>query len=249
MADQSKIQWTESTWNPWHGCKKVSPGCKYCYMYRDKDRYGQDPTHVMKSKAKFREPLKWKEPKLIFTCSWSDWFIEEADEWRDEAWKIIKDTPQHTYQILTKRPERIKDHLPDDWEEGYPNVWLGVSIESDDQYWRKYALEEVNAKVKFISFEPLIGEITIEDSRGMDWIIIGGESGNETGKYKYRQCKIEWIEHLINDGNNWGVNVFVKQLGTHLAKELNLKNRHGGDILEWPEHLQIREFPNQFTKQ
>ena len=111
MAIQSKIQWTNATWNPWHGCKKVSPGCKFCYMYRDKERYNQDPTTVLKSKTKFNAPLQWNEPKLIFTCSWSDWFIEEADQWRAEAWKIIKNTPHHTYQILTKRPERIKDHL------------------------------------------------------------------------------------------------------------------------------------------
>lgn len=245
MGEQSKIQWTDATWNPWHGCVKVSPGCKFCYMYRDKDRYGQDPTHVMRSKSNFNQPLKWKEPRLIFTCSWSDWFIEQADEWRDEAWRIIKDTPHHTYQILTKRPERILECLPDDWDDGYENVWLGVSIESDEQYWRKYALEEVSAAKRFISFEPLIKEIMIEDSRGMDWIIIGGESGNEEGKWKYRPCEIEWIEKLINDGHAWGVDVFVKQLGTHIAKQLNLKDRHGGNIEEWPEQLRVREMPSR----
>lgn len=155
MGEESKIQWTENTWNPWHGCKKVSEGCKYCYMYRDKIKFGQDPMLVVRSKGKFNEPLKWKEPRIIFTCSWSDWFIDEADEWRDEAWAVIKATPQHTYQILTKRPERIKDHLPKDWGEGYPNVWLGVSIESDkvayDRLWR---LVEVPAAIKFISADP-----------------------------------------------------------------------------------------------
>ena len=103
--ENTKIQWTEATWNPWHGCQKVSPGCKFCYMYRDKERYGQDATTVLRSKTKFKEPLKWKEPKVIFTCSWSDWFIEEADQWRDEAWETIRKTPQHTYQILTKSPK------------------------------------------------------------------------------------------------------------------------------------------------
>ena len=97
MGNISHIQWTDSTWNPWHGCKKVSDGCKFCYMYRDKERYGQDPTQVTKSKTKFAEPLLWKESRKIFTCSWSDFFIDEADEWRQNAWDIIKATPQHIY--------------------------------------------------------------------------------------------------------------------------------------------------------
>lgn len=102
MAQESKIQWTDGTWNPWHGCIKVSEGCKFCYMYRDKDRYGLDPTDVQRSKSNFRDPLKWKEPKKVFTCSWSDFFIEQADEWRAEAWEIIKNTPHLTYQILSQ---------------------------------------------------------------------------------------------------------------------------------------------------
>lgn len=263
MAIESKIQWTNATWNPWHGCKKVSPGCKFCYMYRDKERYNQDPTTVLRSKTKFKEPLSWKEPRLIFTCSWSDWFIEEADEWRTEAWEIIKKTPQHTYQILTKRPERIKDHLPEDWDEGYENVWLGVSIESQDQIGRMDTLYSAPAKTKFLSLEPLIGPIDLFSSMtgyptfddpgnggepvlwGMDWVIIGGESGNETGKYGYRECRLSWIDSLIDQckDHHTQVPVFVKQLGTHLAKHLKLKDRHGGNIDEWPENLQVREFP------
>src|SRR5688572_27904734 len=81
MGDRTDIAWTQKTWNPWHGCHKVSPGCKFCYMFREKRQYGQDPDVVVKSKTKFNEPLKWKEPSLVFTCSWSDWFIEEADPW------------------------------------------------------------------------------------------------------------------------------------------------------------------------
>lgn len=249
MGEQSGIQWTQATWNPWHGCVKVSPGCKYCYMYRDKEKYGQNPMEVVRSKTTFKNPLKWKEPKLIFTCSWSDWFIDLADEWRPEAWEIIKATPQHTYQILTKRPERIVTHLPPDWGDGYPNVWLGVSIESQAQIERLDVLEALRAKVKFISFEPLIGPITDEFRGDVDWIIIGGESGNDTGKYRYRPCEIEWIKTLIN-GYRYDdmvferrAKIFVKQLGTHLAKELKLVDHHGGDITEWPEELQIREMP------
>lgn len=264
MAVKSKIQWTEATWNPWHGCKKVSPGCKFCYMYRDKERYNQDPTTVLRSKTKFDAPLKWDYPMTIFTCSWSDWFIEEADQWREEAWKIIKRTPQHTYQILTKRPERILDNLPVDWGEGYDNVWLGVSVESQAQLHRMCTLHDIPAKVKFLSLEPLIGPIdlmqhmtsypTLDDPGnsgepilwGMDWVIIGGESGNINGKYKYRPCAIGWIEKIINQcrDKHTEVPVFVKQLGTYLSSHLNLKDRHGGEINEWPKKLRIREMPN-----
>jgi protein gp37 len=247
MGEISTIQWTESSWNPWHGCKKVSAGCRYCYMYRDKEKYGQDPTIVMRSKTKFSEPLKWIEGRMIFTCSWSDWFIKEADEWREEAWKIIKDTPQHTYQILTKRPERILRHLPSDWGDGYPNVWLGVSVENQSMTVtdRIYDLCNVPAAIRFISFEPLISHPSRCVTDKIDWIIIGGESGNDNGKYRYRPCEFFWIEHLIEwyreDAPRTAI--FVKQLGTHLSKQLKMSDRHGGKIDEFPEHLRIREFP------
>lgn len=242
--ENTKIQWTEATWNPWHGCRKVSPGCKFCYMYRDKERYGQDATTVLRSKTKFKEPLKWKEPKVIFTCSWSDWFIEEADQWRNEAWEIIRKTPQHTYQILTKRPERIKDHLPDFFNELH-NVWIGVSVESQQQVGRIAYLNDLPC-VTFASFEPLIGEIEWDENMNLlDWCIIGGESGNDTGKFRYRPMELEWIEKLIKAAQKHKVKCFVKQLGTYQSKLLKLKDKHGGDIDEWGSHLQIREFPDK----
>ncbi len=250
MGANSKIQWTDATWNPWHGCTKVSPGCKYCYMFRDKERFKKDPTEVIRSAGKFNEPLNWgKHPvnngMRIFTCSWSDFFIEDADAWREEAWQIIKETPQFTYQILTKRPERIKDCLPADWGEGYPNVWLGVSIESQNQLYRIDPLVIIPAALRFISFEPLIGPISLfdHDVNGVQWAIIGGESGNENGKYKYRPCELHWIENLIDDMEMFGKQVFVKQLGTYLAKQGGLKDRHGGDWNEWPLDLQVRDIP------
>lgn len=113
MAFKSAIEWTEATWNPWHGCHKVSQGCRNCYMFRDKAKYGQDPNVVVRSKTKFYDPLKWEEPRKVFTCSWSDFFIEEADPWRDEAFAIMALTPQHTYQVLTKRPDRMLEYLSD----------------------------------------------------------------------------------------------------------------------------------------
>lgn len=255
MAIKSKIQWTEATWNPWHGCKKVSPGCKFCYMYRDKERYGHDPTVVLRSKTKFNDPLKWNEGQLIFTCSWSDWFIEDADKWRNEAWKIIKDTPQHTYQILTKRPERIKDNLPEDWGNGYENVWLGVSIESQSQISRAKTLLNVPASIRFLSLEPLLSEIDLNVEvytglepkqtigRNVDWVIIGGESGNKTGKYNYRPCNPDWIDSIIGQCLKSKTPVFVKQLGTYLSEKYALTDKHGGNINEWPPRLRVRQMP------
>jgi protein gp37 len=238
MGQESKIQWTQNTYNPWHGCRKVSPGCKYCYMYRDKDRYGQDPTTVLRSKTNFNAPLKWKEGRLIFTCSWSDFFIEEADEWRDEVWEIIRKTPQHTYQILTKRPERIRDNLPT-WP--LNNVWIGVSVESQQQVERIPYLYGLPCTT-FVSFEPLIGPVKWDNFQ-IDWCIIGGESGNETGKWKYRPIELPWAEELIKEAKENDVACFVKQLGTYQAKVLGLNDRHGGNMEEWPEHLQVREMP------
>lgn len=246
--EKSKIQWTEATWNPWHGCKKVSPGCKFCYMYRDKERYGQEPTSVLKSKTNFKAPLKWKEGKLIFTCSWSDWFIDVADEWRDEAWNVIRNTPHHTYQILTKRPERILENLPEDFAE-FNNVWIGVSVESQDQVGRLGYLLDLPC-ITFASFEPLISPIAWDENADkLDWMIIGGESGNNTGKYRFRPMEQKWAEDLVNASIVAGVPCFVKQLGTYLSKKLNLIDRHGGEIMEFPLSLQVRDFPKKYKNQ
>lgn len=246
------IQWTDATVNFWHGCKKISEGCKFCYMYRDKETtYGGDPTKVLRTAdSTFYKALNWKQPRMIFTCSWSDFFIEEADSWRSDAWDVIRKTPQHTWQILTKRPERIRQCLPPDWGEGYANVWLGVSIENQKNFHRAVTLAGIPAQTRFISAEPLLEKLNLlpeeDGSIIMDtfhWCIIGGESGNDYGKYRYRECKTEWIEALINDLATTKVKVFVKQVGSYLSRELHLKDKHGGKMEEWDEHLRIRDFP------
>lgn len=111
MAETTKIEWSDATWNPWYCCHKISPGCKNCYMFAWAKRAGFDPNVPVRSKTKFYDPLKWKEPRHIFTCSLSDFFIEEADPWRDEAFAIMALTPQHTYQVLTKRPDRMLEYF------------------------------------------------------------------------------------------------------------------------------------------
>lgn len=242
---KSKIEWTDYTWNVARGCTKVDEDCRYCYMYRDSfDSTRYNPVNVVRTKTVFNLPLKLKEPSKIFVSSLTDFFHEEIDSYRDEAWEIIRRCPQHIFQILTKRPERIIECLPPGWGEGWENVWMGTSIGHQKALSRYFDLIKVPASVRFISFEPLHSEIFFDviDPSYIDWIIIGGESGNETGKYRYRPCKIEWIEKIIYHFEGYS-QIFVKQLGTHLAKELKLKDRHGGNILEFPPHLQIREYP------
>jgi protein gp37/site-specific DNA-cytosine methylase len=248
---ESNITWTDHTWNPWTGCQKVSAGCKNCYMFRDEERWGKDPSIIKRTgDYTFNSPLRIKEPKMVFTCSYSDFFIEQADDWREDAWEIIRKTPHLTYQILTKRPERIKECLPSDWGEGYPNVWLGVTVENQDTIHRAELLVEIPASVRFISAEPLLGPLdllTPLDWKLMghiDWIIIGGESGNITGKYNFRECQADWIQQLINDMNEYTkTKVFVKQAGNHLARVLGMKSRHGSDIEEFPEWMKVQEWP------
>lgn len=208
MAEKSLIEWTDATWNPWHGCEKVSPGCKHCYMYRGKLRYGQNPRTVSRSRTTFQDPLEWREPRHIFACSWSDWFIEEADKWRDEAWDVIRRTPHHTYQILTKRPERIVQNLPHDWYGGWSNVWLGVSIETQDYLFRKETLRSVPSWVRFISAEPLLGPLELGSLEGIHWVITGGESGP-----KARPMDLEWVRSIRNQCLSSGVAFFHKQHG------------------------------------
>jgi protein gp37 len=246
MGRNSSISWTDVTWNIAVGCSKVDEDCKFCYMYRDGKRYGYDPREIRRTKTVFNLPLKIKEPSRIFTSSLTDVFHPAIDSFRDEMWDIIRQCPHHTFQVLTKRPERIVECLPDDWGDGWNNVWMGTSIGHQEAIGRIHQLLEVPASKRFVSFEPLWSKVDmnldLSDLCSIDWAIIGGESGNETGMYRYRPCSIEWIESLISDLTPT-TSIFVKQLGTHLAKEMSLKDRHGGDIDEWPEHLRIREFP------
>ncbi|MCB0595470.1 MAG: DUF5131 family protein [Phaeodactylibacter sp.] len=261
----SAIQWTDATWNVAVGCTKVSPGCKYCYMMRDfEGRYGRSDVNGTVTRTKpgtFNAPLKWQKqglrcvdgsPLKVFTSSLTDVFHPDIDEYRHEIWEIIRQCPDLIFQILTKRPERIIEHLPQDWGHGYENVWLGVSVESQAQMLRLEELLMINCAVRFASFEPLIDCIQLSEwyapIKALRWAIIGGESGNDTGKYRYRPCKIEWLEELADELEWYGVPVFVKQFGTHLAKQLGMKSRHGGDISEFPEHLRLRQFPRPAGK-
>ena len=245
MGESSVIEWTDSTWNPWRGCDKVSPGCAHCYMFADQRRYGRDPSVVVRTAPPtFNAPLsaKWERKRaesiedhgrhLVFTCSWSDWFHEDADPWREEAWDIIRATPGSIFQILTKRPERILEHLPADWGDGWANVWLGVTIENRRFVRRADLLRAVPAAVRFISAEPLLGPLyhdhaTLLDPcgethtrwsdyarvpelnmRSIDWIITGGESGPS-----HRRFDPEWARGIRDAAWSTGTAFLHKQNG------------------------------------
>jgi protein gp37 len=262
MGQTSAIEWTSATYNPWRGCDKVSPGCAHCYMFSEQRRYGRDPSVVVRcSDATFYAPLRkraWRElPEgaLVFTCSWSDWFHEDADPWRDEAWDVIRQRPDLTWQILTKRPERALEHLPADWGAGWPHVWMGVTIENRRFVDRADLLRAIPAAMRFISAEPLLGPLVRDgwaaDGRGrvcdrwwqdgyegadldltrIDWLIAGGESGA-----RCRPMRLEWARDLRDACAEAGTAFFLKQLGGH-------PNKRGGGLalLDGRRHVALPE--------
>jgi protein gp37 len=203
---------THRTWNPWRGCTRVSAGCLNCYMFRQQREYGRDPAVVVRTKT-WGDPPKWQRVaaragrrELVFTCSWSDWFHEAADPWRDEAWAVVKKCPNLTFQVLTKRPERIKDHLPSDWGAGYENVWLGASIERDDYCGRADVLRAVPTKVRWICAEPLLGPLPSLNLDGIHWVVCGGESGPD-----WRPMETAWARGLREKCRAAGVPFYFKQ--------------------------------------
>jgi protein gp37 len=189
----SGISWTHYSWNPWLGCDKVAPECAHCYIYRDlrkqkdpdtgkqRDAWGDiwlsktwDRPWALQRKAAARG-----EAYRVFTCSHSDFFHKKADGFRAQAWMTIKNTPNLVYLILTKRAERIAKHLPADWGDGYPNVWLGVSTGCNQTLNKMDALRKVPAALRFVSCEPLLEDISEKISlAGFHWLICGGESGD-----------------------------------------------------------------------
>lgn len=232
MGERTGIEWTDATWNPWQGCHKVSPGCKNCYMFREKRAYGQEPNVVVRSKPQtFNLPRRLRTPQRVFTCSWSDFFIEEADPWRDEAWAIIRATPHLTYQILTKRIERVQPLLPWSYGTPWPHVWIIVSVEDQlraDQ--RVPELLRVNAAIRGVSYEPAL--VSVDFSRWLyhgdtcgfalygdpaictcaapplDWLIVGGESGPSA-----RPMHTSWARAVRDQCQAAGVPFFFKQWG------------------------------------
>lgn len=220
MAVGSSIEWTEATWNPTTGCSKVSPGCANCYAETLAKRlhamrmpkYSNGFTYTEHESA-VNIPLTWKKPRRIFVNSMSDLFHENAThEFMTRCFEVMLRANWHTYQILTKRPHRMADYSRR-FEELHGRVipghiWLGTSIENADLLFRMDELRMVRCKMRFISFEPLLGPVGSMNLADIHWVIIGGESG--TG---YRPVKKEWILDIISQCQRQDVPVFFKQWG------------------------------------
>lgn len=229
MGRVTRIEWSEATWNVSWGCSKVSEGCKNCYAERIARQYHVRGSHTWKHAFDFRlapqrltDPLHWRQPRMIFVDSMSDLFHEQmADAYLAQVWAVMEKCPQHTFQILTKRPERMFRFFAEIpfYERAYlsppvhgiplPNVWLGVSVEFAAYRGRIDVLRQCPAVVHFVSFEPLLGDVTPVDLTHIEWIIVGGESD-------YRQprpMKPEWAQKLRDAAISRGIPFFFKQVG------------------------------------
>ena len=215
MTTQSRIEWIEQTWNPTTGCTKISPGCKHCYaevMARRLHAMGapgyENGFDLTVLPQRLTQPLKRKKPTVYFVNSMSDLFHEEIpDEFLDQVFSIIRQTPQHTYQILTKRAERLPQYFKN--RDCPNNVWLGVSVE-DKKYGvpRIDYLRKVNAMIRFLSVEPLLEDLGILNLTGIHWVIVGGESGHNA-----RPMRAEWVENVKDQADAAGSAFFFKQWG------------------------------------
>jgi len=208
MGKNSNIEYINATWNPWYGCHKRWSGCRNCYMYRDAKRFGFDPTIVRKSKTMFDAPLRWKGPLFIMVCSWSDFWIEEADAWRLQAISVMQRAPHHAYIIPTKRPERMvkfyKEYTNIFRKELLPRLYFMLSVstqkELDDNI--NYLMEM--PRNRWLSLEPLLEEIDIPSN--CDGVIVGCESGPNR-----RPFNEDWVRKIRSDCDKYAIKFFYKQ--------------------------------------
>ena len=260
MAGHTEIGWTEATWNPTVGCSLVSPGCTHCYAmevaaglprkgiarYAGITRRSGDRDvwtgKVVVAEEVMQAPLGWRQPRMIFVNSMSDLFHEALpEEAIRRVWAVMQQASQHTFQILTKRPERMLAFLRSGAVPVLPQVWLGTSVESQDYADRIDILRQVPAAVRFVSFEPLLGPIEGVDLTGIGWAILGGESGKG-----HRPCQPDWLRSLRDQCLDQGAALFLKQHGAYEnnplvveqgmsireARALDPDPRKGGSLLD-----------------
>ncbi len=244
----SSIEWTEYTWNPVTGCQKVSPGCDHCYAETFAERWRGIPGHPYEQgfdltlrPERLQQPFKWKKPSRVFVNSMSDLFHADVPaEYIEQVWETMRGTPRHTYQILTKRAERMERLTRGltSLSEPAPNVWLGVSVESPTYYSRIRHLQRTPAAVRFLSCEPLLAPLPDLPLDGIAWVIVGGESGHGA-----RPMHPDWVRDIRDQCQRAGVALFVKQMGSVWARSTGVGGK-GGVLDEMPADLRIREMPN-----
>ena len=241
MSDSSKIEWTDATWNPVRGCTKVSPGCMHCYAETFAERFRGVPGHPFEQgfdlrlvPEKLDEPLRWTVPRLIFVNSMSDLFHEGVpDAYIAAVAGVMLQANWHIYQILTKRADRMSALLATSLKEvgGQPHIWWGVSVEN-----KKFGLPRIDvlrhssARVRFLSVEPLLEDLGPIDLRGIDWIIVGGESGPRA-----RPMDPAWVRGLRDQSQAAGVPFFFKQWGG-VRKSVAGRHLDGRTHDEFPSH-------------
>lgn len=225
---ETRIEWTDTTWNPVAGCKIMSAGCTNCYamqMARRLEAMGVEKYSGLTRRSGKRTiwnntvrldenalsiPLKWKKPRNIFVNSMSDLFHDKVtDDFILKVWDVMAQTPRHNYQILTKRPDRMADVVKNKIGNTLPNVWLGTSVEDSEVAYRVAELQTVPAAVRFISFEPLIGPVGALNLDNIHWAIVGGESGSAA-----RPIREEWIDEVHQLCQQFDTAFFFKQWGT-----------------------------------
>jgi protein gp37 len=232
MGQNSAIEWTESTWNPVTGCTKISPGCNHCYaevMSRRLKAMGQ-PNYkhgfrVTVHPHALELPLSWKKPQMIFVNSMSDLFHEDVSvDFIQKVFEVMGRADWHTYQVLTKRAERLAELAPAlPW---LPNIWMGVTVENADCAYRIDHLRTIGAAIKFLSIEPLLGPLPNLNLKGIDWAVVGGESGPGA-----RPMDPAWVTDIRDQCLRAGVKFFFKQWG-------GVRKKLAGRILEgrtWDE--------------
>ncbi len=249
MAQQSTIEWTDLTWNPVVGCSIESSGCKNCYAMRmaarleamghekyrgltERSKRGAVWTNTVRCHEESVDiPLSWKKPRRVFVNSMSDLFHPDVPaDFVKRIWEVMERTPQHHYQILTKRPERMASLLTQIAPRPLPNAWLGTSVEGASVVGRIDHLRNVPASVRFISFEPLIDDVGHVDLSEIHWAIVGGESGPRA-----RPMDKMWVEQILDQCLGSGTAFFFKQWGGVNKKKAG-RILHGREWNEWPEY-------------